>query len=151
MVVPEKPEDLNFNLKSWWIAFSGQDVPSSLTKVLVGKDVGDLDRVVDIRDLVRMAEFAIEHVDKADGQRFLVSGAVMHPQALLDILRAQYPDRQDLIKPGAPGEGYKPDYLEFDGRWGIDAGKAIRATGQGYIPFEKTVLDTAKVFERYLV
>ena len=52
---------------------------------------------------------------------------------------------------GTPGVGYMPDYGFPPGPGiRIDASKAVKASGQGWIGFEKSTLDAAKVFERYL-
>ncbi len=101
---------------------------------------------VDIRDVSRIVVFGVEHPEVTDGQRYLTAAAWAGPQAAADILRKAYPARQNIIHEGHPGEGYSPDFA-FQKQKFFDGTKAVRATGQAYIPFEKIVLDTAKAFE----
>jgi nucleoside-diphosphate-sugar epimerase len=104
---------------------------------------------IDVRDVARLHLWAAEYPEEANGQRYLISGGCQTQQAVADILRKHYPDRK--IDVGTPGEGYPADF-QFRKDVGLnhDATKAIKATGQEYIPFEKVVLDAAKAFEIYL-
>jgi nucleoside-diphosphate-sugar epimerase len=98
---------------------------------------------VDVRDVARLVIFGAEHPEKADGQRFITASARSPAQAVADILRKQYPERRDIIKEGTPGEGYAEGYVQKGGVV-YDGSKAAKATGQGYIPWEKTVVDTVE-------
>jgi hypothetical protein len=60
-----------------------------------------------------------------------------------------YPERRDIIVEGRPGEGYLEGF-EFPARLVYDRSMAMKATGADWIPFEKTVLDTAEVFKSLL-
>ena len=70
-------------------------------------------------------------------------------QAFADILREAFPDRRGIIQEGTPGVGYKPGYASLTPQ-SIDSSKAVKATGQAWTPFETTVLDTAKAYEKLL-
>ncbi|KXJ93349.1 hypothetical protein Micbo1qcDRAFT_232903 [Microdochium bolleyi] len=115
------------------------------------------DASVDVRDVARVLVWAALNPDKADGERFMCSGATGGAQAVADILDREsqagggsgsVPELKGYVvkNKGTPGQWYNPDYsvitdgsvLEFDGS------KVTRATGQDYIPFEKSVLDTVK-------
>ncbi len=101
---------------------------------------------VDVRDVARITVWAVEHPEKANGERYITSAAHGPTQAIADILRKAYPDRDDIIEKGTPGEGYLPGY-KYPTSLNYDGSKATRATGQDYIPFEKTVLDTAEALK----
>lgn len=103
----------------------------------------------DVRDVARMVVFAIDRAEEADGQRYLVSGSFGTPQSAVDVLRRAYPERRDVIEVGSPGEGYKADY-SYPSTSIYDSSKAVKATGQPFIGYEKMVLDSAKAFEGLL-
>jgi hypothetical protein len=71
-------------------------------------------------------------------------------QAIADVLNKHYTNLK--LDKGTPGEGYLPDYSYPPEGEGIriDSSKAVKATGEEWIGFEKSTLDAAKVFERYL-
>lgn len=99
-----------------------------------------------------MTEWAISHPEIAGGERYVVGGNGNSgvPQAAADILRKAYPDRRDIIKEGTPGEGYLPGYAVDPQVARVYTLKAIEATGQDWIPYDRMVLDAAKLFEGYL-
>jgi hypothetical protein len=94
--------------------------------------------------------FGVEHAEKANNERFIAASTYALPQGVADILRKAYPERAGIIEEGKPGEGYLPDH-SFP-RKGIvyDGSKAVRVTGQGYIPWENTVLDTVEKLKAIL-
>jgi nucleoside-diphosphate-sugar epimerase len=104
---------------------------------------------VDIRDVARLVVFGVEHPQKANNERFLAASFYSPPQAVADILREEFPDRAEIIEKGTPGEGYQPDY-SFRGIV-YDGSKAVRVTGQEYIPWRQTVLDTIEKLRPVLV
>lgn len=107
---------------------------------------------MDVRDVARMTEWAASHPEVAGGERFIIGGKgnIGLPQAVADILRAAYPDRRGIIKEGTPGEGYLPGYAADPEGAIVSTTKAIKATGQDWIPYDKMVLDAAKSFEVFL-
>ncbi|RSL53581.1 hypothetical protein CEP54_010344 [Fusarium duplospermum] len=123
-----------------WQVFSGQEIPPPISP---GSSF------VDVRDIARVAVFSIDHPDKANGERFLLTSGQFPPQAAADILRKAFPERQDIIKVGTPGEGYNPGYA-YDENRVIDGSKAVRVTGKDYYTVEQTIIDAAKSYEKFL-
>ena len=71
------------------------------------------------------------------------------PQAVADVLRKWYPGRRGIIPEGRPGEGYVEGF-----GWGAgnsyESGKARGVLGRGFVGFEESLVQTVRVFERYL-
>lgn len=105
---------------------------------------------VDIRDVARLVVFAVQHPEKANNERFIAASAYALPQGVADILRKAYPERAGIIEEGKPGEGYSPDHSFPRDGLVYDGSKAVRVTGQEYIPWEKTVLDTVEQLKAIL-
>jgi nucleoside-diphosphate-sugar epimerase len=127
---------------------------TSIWKALTGVTVADaawpfVQSFSDIRDVTRLILFAAEHPDVADGQRYIIADGEVPQQAVHDILRRAYPDRAVIIDEGRPGERY---HLKFEwiGPRRLDTSKAVRATGQGWIAAEETVLAAAMALEPLL-
>lgn len=142
LVLPPTPDQLGQTVEFVWNVFSGRPFDKCGVP-------GAFYAYVDVRDVARLVVFGIDHPEKADSERFIAANVFAPLQATADILRAAYPERRHIIQEGNPGEGYFPDY-RFPDDVIFDGSKAVRATGQSYIPWETTVLDTAKAFERYL-
>ncbi|KAF5670572.1 dihydroflavonol 4-reductase [Fusarium heterosporum] len=123
-----------------WQVLSGAEIP---------KPLAPNPSYVDVRDVARVAVFSVANPEETDGERFLLTAGIVPPQAAADILRKEYPERQDTIKAGQPGEGYSPDYGFPEDRV-LDASKTIKLTGQDFIPVEKSIIDTARSLERFL-
>ncbi|KAK4035216.1 hypothetical protein C8A01DRAFT_18094 [Parachaetomium inaequale] len=98
---------------------------------------------VDIRDVARLVVFGVEHPEKANKERFIAASYYAPAQAVADILREEFPERAEIIEKGTPGEGYFSDYRYLP-KMVYDGTKAVRATGQDYIPWRQTVLDTVE-------
>ncbi|KAK0710645.1 hypothetical protein B0H67DRAFT_601619 [Lasiosphaeris hirsuta] len=98
---------------------------------------------VDVRDVARLVIFGVEHPEITNNERFIVSSAWSPAQAVADILHKSYPERASIIKEGTPGEGYLPGYKFFP-KFVVDGSKAATVTGQDYIPWEKTIIDTVE-------
>ena len=73
------------------------------------------------------------------------------PQAHADVLRKAYPERASIIQEGTPGEGYTVGTYAFPKGKVYDGSKAVRLTGQDYIPVEKTIIDTVESLKSILV
>jgi hypothetical protein len=99
-----------------------------------------------------MTEWAASNPEVADSERYIVggNGNVGVPQAAADILREAYPDRRSIIKEGTSGKGYLPGYAADPQGVTVSSSKAIKATGRDWIPYDKMVLDAAKMFEAFL-
>lgn len=105
---------------------------------------------VDVRDVAKIHIWCMEHPTQSANQRYLASAGLGPPQAVVDILRRAYPEREDIIPRGEPGKGYLPDFKFFreGGRhYGTQASEAV---GMQYIPYDQSILETARVLERYL-
>ena len=92
----------------------------------------------------------MEHPDQIDNQRYTMSAGLGPPQAVADILRTAYPERKHIIPRGDPSKGYLPGFGFLTRRrkhLGTDAAEVI---GLHYIKYDRSILDTAKVLERYL-
>lgn len=107
---------------------------------------------VDVRDVAQLLRYTIEHPTETNGERYIASAAVNHPQAVADILREELKsDTKALsrIFEGTPGKGYTKDYQHIDGQGGfeVDSSKARKLLEAGeWIPYQKSVIDTAKTF-----
>ncbi|KAF4959509.1 hypothetical protein FSARC_10714 [Fusarium sarcochroum] len=123
-----------------WQVFSGQEIP---------QPISPSPGFVDVRDIARVAVFSVDHPDKANGERFLLTGGLVPPQAAADVLRKAYPERRDIIKVGKPGEGYNLGYSFPEQRF-LDASKTVKLTGQDFYSVEQTIVDTAKSLEKFL-
>ncbi|TDZ40080.1 putative uncharacterized oxidoreductase [Colletotrichum spinosum] len=142
LILPEDPEKLSDTAIIAYRIMAGQEVSPA------GPGNGTH---VDVRDVARLVIFAAEHRHAADGERFIAggNGNYANVQAYADVLRREYPERRGVILKGKPGEGYNADYSEPAAARGVDASKAVKATGQDWIPFERMLLDAAKAYERY--
>jgi hypothetical protein len=105
---------------------------------------------VDIRDVARLVVFGVAHPEKANNERFIAASTYAPAQGVADILRKAYPERADIIEEGTPGEGYRPDHSFPPEGIVYDGSKSVRVTGQAYIPWEKTVLDTVEKLKAIL-
>lgn len=119
-------------VRNIWQVLAGQDIPPPLNGP---------GNYVDVRDVARLFVWAVQHPDQANGERYIAHGDRGSGHRIAEILREHYPERRHVIRDYPAGQ---PD--GFD----IDVSKAVNATGQGFIPYEKSVLDAAKAFEIYL-
>jgi nucleoside-diphosphate-sugar epimerase len=102
---------------------------------------------VDVRDVATITTYAIEHPNEVAGERFPLVAGSGPPQAIADILRESFPERQHLIPEGQRGKGYQP------GTWGFVrdsisfSSKLVEdLTRIDWIPFDKSIKDTVKSF-----
>lgn len=152
VVLPAHPSALNETLLPVWKVFSGAaTVPPSIGS---GSSV-------DVRDVAKEHVWAYENPSISDGERYIACAGKGPPQAASDVLRHAYKGTAigGKIPAGSPGEGY----LGYDKETGIvngvkyplgqvtfDGTKAEKAMGFKYIPFEQSVIDTAKALEPLL-
>ena len=93
--------------------------------------------------------FTADHPEKVDGERFLLASAWSPVQAIADIIRKNHPEYKDRVIEGHKGQGYFPGYA-FPKETRYRAEKSVRVTGQGFIPWEKTVADSIEQFKVFL-
>jgi nucleoside-diphosphate-sugar epimerase len=141
LVPPEAPDKISETVIAVWTVLSGAPIPPSISPSR---------SYIDNRDVARVVLWAVDHHKEASGERYITIAVRLDPQAIADILNKHYTSLK--LDKGTPGEGYLPDYsYPAEGKGiRIDSSKAVKATWQGWIGFEKSVLDAAKVFECYL-
>ncbi|KAK4199521.1 putative oxidoreductase [Triangularia verruculosa] len=132
VVVPESKEKIHGTTKLISDVYSGVELAKA--------GIPGASSYVDVRDVARVILFGAENPDKVDGERFLLSGYHVPAQAVADILRERYPERNEVIERGEPGKGYEEGYGYPKERF-LDGSKVVRVTGEGYTPWEKTVVD----------
>ena len=138
---PPSPSALNETLKPIWDIFSGeaQTLPPTIGSA----------GYIDVRDVSAMHIWCAENPTESANQRYLMVEGQYAYQAVADILRKAYPDRK-MIPVGEPGSGYTPDYSWSEDSMTFVSSKAKKATGRTFIKYDQSILETAKVFERYL-
>lgn len=147
IVLPETPEQLPLTVAPVYNALIGKDVPGPQDSI--GKIAGAVP-YVDVRDLAAVYLWCVEHPAQANGERYLVVAGQGTKQAILDILRGKYTERQDVIKAGNPGNGYNKDWTFGVGGVVFDSSKVKAAVGLEWIPYDESILDTAKALETLL-
>ncbi|KAK4160505.1 hypothetical protein QBC43DRAFT_359426 [Cladorrhinum sp. PSN259] len=153
LLTPSSPSEIHLTTKAIYLIAAGFSPLSQVAIPSIIPNTGHIDAYVDVRDVARAVLWAsdVENTEKADGERYILCAWYAPPQAVADILRSKIPERQQIIERGEPGKGYEPDYTfpkNFRESW--DGSKFVRATGQEYIPWEKTVLDTYEHFKGLL-
>jgi nucleoside-diphosphate-sugar epimerase len=144
---PSSPSKLNATLLPTYSIFTGSPIPASI-------GTGSF---IDVRDVAFVHLWAYEHPKIANGERYIACHGYGPSQATADILREAYPDRRDIIQVGKPGE----EYLGYEngvvkevkyppGRVSVSGEKVQSLTGITFRTFKESLLETAKVMERYL-
>ncbi|KAK4179555.1 putative oxidoreductase [Triangularia setosa] len=133
VVVPDSKEKIHTTTKLISDVYSGTELAKSGIP-------GALPSYVDVRDVARVILFGAENPDKVNGERFLLSGYHVPAQAVADILRERYPEREGMIEKGEPGQGYEKVYGYPKEKF-FDGSKVVKVTGVGYTPWEETVVD----------
>ncbi|KAH8549332.1 putative cinnamoyl-CoA reductase [Umbelopsis sp. PMI_123] len=97
---------------------------------------------VDVVNVAAAHVRAVERPDKSNGQRYMLSGGTYNFQAVADILREQFPERQNIIAKGEPG---KPvvDSKKFD------SSKAVRELGIEYTDLKTVISNTVDSFKHF--
>lgn len=137
--LPADPTRINLTLQPIWSIFSG--TPTIPNTIGSGS-------YIDVRDVAALHIWCAEHPADANGQRYILAKGLAPPQAVADLLRRTYPERKD-IPVGDPGTGYDPGYGWLKGGVSFQSAKAEKVLGRELIGFEKSVLDTVKVFEEF--
>ncbi|KAH7138109.1 hypothetical protein B0J11DRAFT_513605 [Dendryphion nanum] len=141
LLAPKTEKDVGETYAAIWQIFKGEAFP---------EPSAGLPHVVDVRDVAKLTLYPIEHPAETNGERYIASAAVGHPQAVADILRNEFPEAKDRIREGTPGQGYKKGFEADETLVNpVDGGKGEKALG-GYIKYEKSVVDTAKALKALL-
>lgn len=138
---PKTESQVGETIRSIWTVFSGSPHPPHMA---------GLPQVVDVRDVAALTLYPFEHPEETNGERYIASSAASHPQAVADILRKEFPGARSRIVEGKPGEGYLSSYeVDPQTTTPVDSSKAKKLLGE-WMPYEKSVIDTAKSFEGLL-
>ena len=135
----ETSNDIMLSLDTIWSTMKGKDLAVPM---------GYWESTIDVRDVARVIVWSTLNPDQADGERFLCSSATGCRQAVADILANHMPEL--IIQKGVPGRGYEPGYVAGKNVQQFDSSKAVRATGQDWIPYETSVLESARFLKQYL-
>ena len=139
---PKTAAQLNATLMPVWNIFSGEakELPPSIGAA----------GYVDVRDVSAVHIWAAEHPSEAAGNRYICSFGRGTTQAVADILRKAYPDRT-MIAEGTPGTDQEPGWA-FPPPPGnsYDSSPAAKVLGRPFIKFDQSIVETAKILERYL-
>ena len=139
--LPASASALNDTLKPIWGVFSGetQTIPPGI----------GTNGYCDVRDVSAMHVWCMENPTQSANQRYIVAEGRATPQAAADILRKAYPSRK-TIPVGKPESDYEPGYIWPKDGISLSNAQAKKATGRDFIKYDQSILETAKVFERYL-
>lgn len=153
VILPSSPSKLNETLRPIYDIFSGEadELPP-----YIGTGA-----FVDVRNVATMHIWAFENASKSDGERYLGVQGFGPTQAVADVLNHAYKGTkfEEKIIKGTPGEGYVgydketgtvPTVGFMPGARRISGQKAVKEMGLQYIPFQQSILDTAKVLEAFL-
>jgi len=94
---------------------------------------------VDVRD-VALAHVKAAEVEEAGNKRFFVVGGPFSNKQLAAVLRKGFPELDSKL----PTEQTPGGDFPKDGMHGIENSRSKEILGLKYIPFETTILDTAK-------
>ena len=138
---PASASALNDTLKPVWGIFSGemQTIPPGI----------GTNGYIDVRDVAAMHVWCVENPMQSADQRFLLAEGRATPQAAADLLRKAYPERT-MIPVGNPESDYEPGYVFANNGVNLSSAKAKKTTGRSFIKYDQSILETVKVFERYL-
>ncbi|KAI8574943.1 hypothetical protein K450DRAFT_154599, partial [Umbelopsis ramanniana AG] len=91
---------------------------------------------VNVADVARASVMIVEKNNITDGQRYILNAGTYSFQEIVDILRKNFPERQDIIVEGEPG-----NYENANQPKQYDGSKITRDLGVKYTDLETTVLD----------
>jgi nucleoside-diphosphate-sugar epimerase len=141
VMLPKKADDLNGTIKPIWKVLSGEIVE-------VPEKVGS-GTYVDVRDLAKICWWCLENAGMVDGKRIVAIAGQAEPEVLVRSLWTKYKDGVEDYEEVDSGDKIgSADHVvripKFDTRL------AEEAVGGKWISYRKTVLDTARMLERYL-
>lgn len=136
---PSSPAKLNATLLPVWQIYSGE--AKTVPPGIGGQSY------IDVRDVSTLHIWCMEHPEASNGQRYIAANGKGTPQAIADILRRVFPDRDIAV--GEPESDYVAGTYDYPaGKRSTRATKACKAMGvEKFIGFEKSILDTVKSFE----
>ena len=91
----------------------------------------------------------MEHPSQNSDKRIDAFARSELPQRVVDILRQAYPEGEDVVPQKEAGKGYLVDTVIRE-RIFARGVPASSVAVMKYIPFKQSILETAKVLERYL-
>ncbi|KAI9286175.1 hypothetical protein BC943DRAFT_359352 [Umbelopsis sp. AD052] len=92
---------------------------------------------VNVADVARASVLIVEKNDITDGQRYILNAGPYSFQQIVDIMRENFPERQDIIVKGEPRNYEKTNQPKQH-----DGSKITHDLGIKYTDLETTVLDT---------
>ncbi|KAJ2963988.1 hypothetical protein NQZ79_g1162 [Umbelopsis isabellina] len=95
---------------------------------------------VHVVDVARAHVLVTQHLDITNGERYILSAGAFSFQEAVDIMREKYPERQNIIIKGDPGNYPKSERF-------ADGSKITRTLGLQYVDFKTTILDNVKGLE----
>ena len=105
---------------------------------------------VDVRNLATIYLWCAENTSQSDGERYLVVAGHGPKQAILDILSEEYPERRGVILKGNPNQHYNKNWKFDEGGVVFDSTKVKTAVGLDWIPYDQSIIDTARSLEPLL-
>jgi nucleoside-diphosphate-sugar epimerase len=159
ILFPDKPEGINLTVKPIWDIYTNAPYLNGKLPPPVGGASW-----IDVRDVAEIHAWAALHPDESNGQRYLATNGKAPPQAIADLLREEFPDRDIITE--QPGYWYQSKDEEdkekrgglFGKKWGwelggqsVDAAKMRKALGGGKEKelrgYKEAVLDTVAALE----
>ena len=105
---------------------------------------------VDVRDVARIHLWCMEHPNQSSDKRIRAAVGLEPPQVVVDILRQAYPERDDIILQRKTGRRDLPHSVLIEGGTFVNGVQASQLATMKYMPLKQSILDTAKVMERYI-
>ncbi|CZR61343.1 related to V.vinifera dihydroflavonol 4-reductase [Phialocephala subalpina] len=140
-VLPEDPEKIAETVKPIYDILAGKPLPPPL---------GGSGSSVDVRDVAALMVLGVSNGTALDGERIIAAAGIGGMQQIADILNESGRYEGRGIEKGEPGKGYEAGFGFPKEGSRIDSSKGRNVLGREWIGFRESVLDAAKVFERYL-
>lgn len=139
--LPDDPTQLSETAKIVWNVLDGQKVNPAFEGIWP---------YVDVRDVARLVVWAVGHPTQSDKERYLAVATEASPLNIAKNLLQLYPRRQKIIQGSCSGANLSLEQPVPERAVGFDSSKAVKATGDAWISFDRTILHAAKEFEIYL-
>lgn len=146
ILLPTSPQGLNETLKPVWDIFTNSPKLGGKLPPQIGGATW-----IDVRDVAEIHAWAAIHPEESGGERFLATNGKGPPQAVADLLRKEFPERE-IVGKETEGQGWVEGWGWEDlakGGQSADAAKMRRVLGRRELRgFRECVLETVGVFER---